>query len=66
MFVAELRTTSVDATAPDSERLAAVLRCDDEYVAVTQDGRFTGLLERAVVARHVLADLVAPSAVTPV
>src|SRR3954452_473873 len=55
---ADLHTSTVDASASDSVRLAAVLRSEDEYVAVTRNGTFVGLLARTVVANQVLANLV--------
>ena len=58
LFDAVLCTTAIDEAAPgDDEWLRSTVRNDDDFLAVTRDAVYIGLLTRRELVNHVLSML---------
>ncbi|MFF2148080.1 hypothetical protein [Kitasatospora sp. NPDC058190] len=58
LFRAVLHTASVDRSVPDAEWVRAALLSDDDYIALTESGRYVGMMSSSTVVRHTLLSLI--------
>ncbi len=58
LFHAVLHTASVDRTVPDAEWVRSALQSDDDYIALTESGRYVGMMTSSAVVRHTLLSLI--------
>ncbi|MEU8432599.1 hypothetical protein AB0F18_06735 [Streptomyces sp. NPDC029216] len=62
LFTPVLHTKALDRTADDAAWLRAALLDEDDYVAFTDAGRYTGIMSGTAVARAALLALLPPTA----